>query len=231
MAKLTNMVQYCFRGAGVPPVAADSGPFVRDVDAGGTVTANQGAIRLQIPAAAGASRATVFQADSLPFDISDIIRVEMLVKSDIDLANNPNTILAIGLCHNFDATLDNMIGVYFRSEGDNKLLVESNDGVRNIDDIETGFDIQPEFQRLAIDFARGTNTQSFPSVSTGGVSDIRFFAGNATGALRDIRTGGTRFDLSAHAGGLQLFAQIEKTAGADVGSLWIRDICVTVKDN
>ena len=64
-----------------------------------------------------------------------------------------------------------------------------------------------------------------PSVSKGRKSNIEFYGANDYGSSRRVASG-TRFDMSNYSGGLQIYAQIQKTADSNVDNLDILEATI-----
>lgn len=221
--------RYDFRGANIPPTSSTQSPWIRaGSGSGASATLSDGALLLAFDNTSEAARQAIYFNDHLAFDIDDLVRFEALVK--FDTAVSSNVIVGIGMTSAFNATLDSIAqAAIFRVEGDNDLLCETDDGTNNNDDVDSGFDAQNDWQRLAIDFSGGVQTRSGVA-SLGGKGNVQFFAGNAAGYLRRCAAA-TQFDMSNYSGGLQPFLQIQKGSSTDTGNLYIREVCVQVKAN
>lgn len=233
MSRQTRRYVYDFRGHMLfPPIGSGAGsPFatVISADGGGQPTvkgATGGGLALAFNAVADVQIVSLYQGDILPWDIDDLIRVEFLAKAVATL--DSTTQMAFGLASARNDAIDSIAeAALFRVIGNNNIVVETDDGTNNNDDVATGQVMGATLQRFAIDFATGVSTNEPPSLSTGRKSNIQFFCGNANGSLRRVASG-TRFDMSNYSGGLQLFAQIQKTADSNVDSLTIMEIAVEV---
>ncbi len=166
--------------------------------------------------------------DVLPFDIDDIIRAEFIVKTVAAL--DATTQLAFGLASARNDAIDSIAeAALFRCIGDNNVVVETDDGTNNNDDVATGLTLGAAWKRFAINFAERNTTQDPPSLSLGRKSNIGFYGSNDNGSLRRVASG-TRFDMSNYSGGLQLFAQIQKTSDSNTDHLDILHFDVEVNE-
>lgn len=182
---------------------------------------------LTLDATSEVQNACFYMGDILPYDIEDLIRVSFLVKASASLAAAVSG--AFGVCSARNDTLDTIAEqAMFRLQGSNALLCESDDGTTDNDDIATGFSLSTTYRRCVIDFSTGILTRSPPSKSLGGRAQTYFYVSNDNGSLQRVATG-TNFNLSAYAGNLQLFAQLQKTSGTATGSLSILEIEVEYK--
>lgn len=232
MGKQTRIYQHHFRGSQAPPaVASRMGDFCSLlVLTGGTPTCaavSGGSMDLALEATNEVQSVTLYQGDILPYDIDDIIRVSFLAKVTASLAAAVTAVF--GLAGAQHATPDTVAqNAWFRLQGSNALLVETDDGTTDNDDVATGITLGTTYRRCVIEFATGVKTLAPPSLSLGGKAAMQFYVSDDFGSLRRVAKA-TAFDMSAYAGNLQLFAQIQKTAGTAVGTLSIAEIEVEVK--
>lgn len=229
MSKQTRKLIYNFRGAQAPPLTAsrDGGIWTKaDTSAAGSPTVQTGndGMELTLTNTNEVQNICLLMGDVLPFDIDDLIAVEWLAKVTAAL---PATVTAaFGVASARNDTLDSVAAhAWFRLQGSNALLVETDDGTTDLDDKATGFNLSTTFRRCRIDFAQGVFSQDPPSLSKGGKAHVQFHVSNDTGSLRRVATG-TRFDMSAYSSGLQLLAQLQKTAAADVATLTLLEAMV-----
>lgn len=230
--KETRILRYDFRGAYKPPaVASRQGPWCSKITAATGAptiqTGSSGAIELALDATNEVQNLCLYMGDVLPFDIEDLIRVEFLAAISASLG--ASVMAAFGVADTRNDTLDTIAkSAWFRIEGNNNVLCESDDGTTDTDDKATGETLSTTFKRFAIDFSVGNNPRNPPSLSQGGLSDLQFFMSNSNNSLRRVASG-VRFDVSAYAGQLQLFAQIQKTAGTALGTLSILGVDVELR--
>jgi hypothetical protein len=141
--------------------------------------------------------------DALTFDIDDIQTVSMRVKIGAATFTS-GSILVFGVASARNDTADS-VGehAWFRMEGANSttvVYVESDDAVRDNNDISTGVTLGTTYKHFVIDF-------------TGGKSDVKFYIDGVRVAAA------TTFDLSNYAGGLQPLIQLQKAANTNA------DVC------
>lgn len=137
--------------------------------------------------------------DALTFDIDDIQRVEMRVRIGAATFTS-GSILTFGVG---SARADDADAVAahatFRMSGaasTTLVFVETDDAVRDNDDIATGVTLGTTFKRFVIDF-------------TGGKSNVRFFIDGQRVAAA------TTFDMSNYTAGLQPIIQLQKAANTN----------------
>lgn len=135
----------------------------------------------------------LYQGDQLQFDIDNIVEFYARVKMNAATLDT-TTSFAIGLTGDRNDAIDSIAqAAIFRIIGDNNIVVETDDGTVNNDDVATGKTLSNSYVDLLISFAAGK-------------SDVRFFVNGQPVATT------TTFDMSNYSGALQLFAQIQKTA-------------------
>jgi len=224
----TRIDRFNFRGAYAPPVVGSRqgawcSLIVKTDGSPSVASASGGSMDLSLAVNSEAESAQLYMGDILPYDIDDLVRVEFIAKIT---GVGANTIAALGLISATNATLDSIAqNAMFRLEGNNNLLLETDDGSTDLDDKATGETLGSTYKRLVIDFSVGTKTQSPPSPSLGGKADVRFFAGDANGRLRAIGRN-VNFDMSAYSGNLQPFARVQKASGADAPVLSLLEVSV-----
>lgn len=232
MARQTRTYRYDFRGESALALAAAAtgGPFVKAVTAAaGSPTVGGlagGGIRLAFDSEAEAQNLCVYMGDVLPFDADEIISVEIVARTVAALDSASS--LAFGLCSARNDTIDSLAAhASFRCIGDNNVVVETDDGTNDNDDVATGLTLKGTWKRFRIDFASSNSTFEPPTLSLGRKSNIGFFGANDHGSLRRVATG-TRFDMSSYSDGLQLYAQLQKTSDANEDTLDIMEMAVEV---
>lgn len=232
MSRQTRKYHYDFRGE-LALAAAGSGagfPFVKaDTSSAGAPTVgglNGGGLRMLLASTSEVENLCVYMGDILPFDIDEIISVEFVVKTLAAL--DTATSLAFGLCSPRNDAIDSLTAhASFRCIGDNNIVVETDDGTNDNDDVATGLTLGATWKRFRIDFASRNTTIEPPSVSKGRKSNIEFYGANDNGSLRRVASG-TRFDMTNYTSGLQLYWQLQKTADTNVDSFDILEACVEV---
>lgn len=232
MSRQTRIYRYDFRGECTLAAAGSGagGPFVKaDTSAAGAPTAIGllgGGIRLLLASNVEVENLCMYMGDVLPFDIDEIVCVEIIAKTVATL--DSATSIAFGLCSARNDAIDSLTNhASFRCIGDNNVVVETDDGTTDLDDKATGLTLGATWKRFRMDFASRNTTIEPPSVSLGRKSNIEFYGANANGSLRRVASG-TRFDMSAATGGLQLYAQIQKTSDSNTDNLDILEMSVEV---
>jgi len=232
MSRQTRKYQYDFRGHHlIPTTAANLGtPFSKaDTSSAGSPTMlglNGGGVRLLLAADAEVENLCLYMGDILPFDIDDIISVEIIAKTVAAL--DSTTSFAFGLASARNDAIDSITAhASFRCIGSNAVVVETDDGTTDKDDIATGLTLGTTWKRFRMDFASRNTTIEPPSVSLGRKSNIEFYGANDNGSLRRVASG-TRFDMSAYSAGLQLYAQLQKTSDTNTDNLDILEMSVEV---
>ena len=132
--------------------------------------------------------------DILVFDIDSLIDVTFRVKMN-QATLNAASMFAIGLQGDRNDAIDSIAQhASFRLIGaSDAVLVETDDGTTDKDDVATGATLAASYKDLKISFANGTR-------------DVRFLVDGQPVAES------TTFDMSAYTGALQPYAQIQKTA-------------------
>jgi hypothetical protein len=222
--KQTRIDRFNFRGAHAPPATASrQGRWAKaDTSAAGAPTVqsgNSGAMELTLAADNEAENICFYMGDVLPYDIDDIVRFSVLAALSASLPAAVSA--AFGMTGARNDTIDSIAQhLLFRAIGNNTIVAESDDGTTDKDDIATGETLSTTPKRFEWDLSEGMLAQSPPSLSLGAKADCRAFISNSNGLKRRVADG-TRFRMDAYTGGLQFFAQLQKTAAASVGTLYI----------
>jgi hypothetical protein len=232
MSRQTRKIHYDFRGE-LALAAAGSGaggPFVKaDTSSAGAPTVGGllgGGIRMLLAADVEVENLCVFMGNVLPFDIDEIVSFEIIAKTVASL--DSATSIAFGLCSARNDAIDSLAAhASFRCIGNNNVVVETDDGTNDNDDIATGLTLKDTWKRFRMDFASRNTTIEPPSVSKGRKSNVEFYGANDYGSSRRVASG-TRFDMSNYSGGLQIYAQIQKTSDSNVDNLDILEACIEV---
>lgn len=232
MSRQSRIYRYDFRGEQALAAAGSGagGPFVKaDTSAAGSPTVGGllgGGLRMALAATNEVENLCVYMGDVLPFDIDEIVSVEIIAKTVASLSSA--TQLAFGLASARNDAIDSIAAhASFRCIGSNAVFVETDDGTNDNDDVATGLTLGATWKRFRMDFASRNTTIEAPSVSKGRKSNIEFYGANDNGSLRRVASG-TRFDMSNYSGGLQLYAQLQKTADTNVNSLDILEMSIEV---
>lgn len=219
----TAVDRFHFNGAMIVPDAANvtAGPWGKTVGLGATALNTAEGLALALSASSQAENVRVNFADVLSYPIDDLIRFDAWVKVSDSL--DASVQVALGMAGAGNDAIDAIAqAALFRLVGSNDLVVETDDGAHDNDDVATGLTLGDSFRRLGIDFKTGVQTVS-PGPSKGGKASVLFTAENGQGLLRPLLKD-TLFDMSAYAGGLQPYFQILKTAGAATGTLTIQRV-------
>lgn len=232
MSQQTRKYHYDFRGHHlIPATASNVGtPFSKaDTSSAGAPTMvglEGGGVRLLLASTTEVENLCLYMGDILPFSLGEIISCDIVAKTVATL--DATTSIAFGLASERNDAIDTIAeGALFRCIGNNNVVVETDDGTNNNDDVATGLTLGASWKRFSINFAERVTTIEAPSVSKGRGSNIGFYGSNDHGSLRRVASG-TRFDMSNYTGGLQLFAQIQKTSDDNVDHLDILEMCVEV---
>ena len=223
----TNEFTEHFMRDGTVPTAGNSGSIFGKTITGdatavykGGVSGATGVLELALAATSEIENACVSMADKLHFDIANINSVEFRARLAVALGTTAATTqVAFGLTGNRNDTIDSIAqNILFRVLGNTSgaVIVESDDGTTDKDDIATGITLTDTWKNFLLDFRQG------------GVRDVRFFGQGSRGMVRI--GGGTTFDMSAYTGGLQFFAQIQKAANTDLGTLQIDRFTVNFRE-
>lgn len=167
---------------------------------------NAGEAVLSLTSADQAQILSLHHGNALAFDIDDIRSVELLVRLNATFTSGSILTFGVGSARADDA---DAVAAHatFRMVGATSttaVYVETDDGVRDIDDIATGQTLGTTYKRFFIDFS-------------GGKSNVRFFMDDAQGNLTRVAAS-TTFDMSGYSAGLQPIVQLQKASGtsADV---------------
>lgn len=150
--------------------------------------------------------------DALDFDIDDLQHLEMRVRLNAAFTSGSELVFGLGSARN-DTTDSVAANAWFKMVGANStslVYVETDDGVRDNDDVSTGTTLGTTFKRFDIDF-------------TGGKSNVRFYIDGAR--VCASRT----FDMSGYSAGLQPMIQLQKAANTNVDSVRIDYVKVIAK--
>jgi len=218
-------------GEGSVPLTSDESgqPFVKTITGAapptatfvGNVSGAVGVMALALEATSQVQNVCVSFGDVLALDSLMLRYVEFRARMAVALGTTATTMVAFGLASERNDTIDTIAeAALFRilGDGSDAVVVESDDGTTNNDDVATGVTLTTTFKRFGIDFSKG-------------LSDVRFFADDANGRLTRVASG-TTFDLSALTAGegLQFYAQIQKAANTELGTLQIDRFTVDFKE-
>lgn len=183
--------------------AADNAKFlIADTSSAGTPTyalvdgSTTGELAVDLASTSEIENVCVYQNDVLQFDIDKLREVTFRVKMN-QAAMDSASQFAIGLTGDRNDAIDSIAqAALFRivgSDSTTAVVVETDDGTNDNNDVATGKTLINAYKELTISFATGK-------------SDVRFYIDGEPVAT------GTTFDMSNYSGALQIFAQIQKTA-------------------
>lgn len=208
MAGIQTFEEFCddFRGcvATLPTSADPATPWlIDDTSSAGTPTYTKGtsAATLTLASTTEVENVCLHFGDALDFDIDSIIEAEFRVKTVAAL--DSATTLTFGLWSARNDTVDSVAAnAHFKLEGSNSVVVETDDGTTDNDDVSTGKSLVATYKRFVISFAAGT-------------SDVRFYIDGERVAAS------TTFDMSGYTAGLQPAVQIQKTSDSNTDSVTV----------
>lgn len=220
MAGIQDYWEFCddFFGAGTLTASPTGVDYwdIADTSSAGTPTyvyvdgSSSGEIALDFDSQAEAQNVCLFQSDKLQFDIDKIQGFEARVKMN-QAAVDATTSFAIGLTGDRNDAIDSIAqAALFRVVGGDSttaVVVETDDGTNDNNDVATGQTLINAYKRLKIDFSNGT-------------SDVRFFMDDGNGALTRVASS-TTFDMSNYTGSLQVLAQLQKTSDTNTDGVTI----------
>jgi hypothetical protein len=210
MAGIQDFVEYAddFLGHGELPAAqSDSDWLIDDTSSAGTPTYTKGGIggeaTLAFDSQAEIQNVCLHMGDDLNFDIDDLDGVYFRVKMG-QAAMDATSMVAFGVCSARNDAIDSLAAhASFRvigADSTTALVVESDDGTNDNDDVATGTTLINAYKRFYIDFS-------------GGTADVKFYVDGVRVASA------TTFDMSNYTAGLQPYVQIQKTADANTDSV------------
>ncbi len=205
-----------FYGAGTFATSASEGDqwVIADTSTGGTPTYVRvdhstsagayalGVARLTMDSTTEVQNVCLSFGDVLCFDIDKVDGFEARVAMGQATADAA-TSFAIGVTSDRNDAIDSIaVAALFRvigADSTTNLVVESDDGTNNNDDVATGTTLINVYKVLRIDLS---NT-----------ADVKFYVDDAQVAA------GTTFDMSNNTGGIQPFIQIQKTSDNNTDSV------------
>lgn len=220
MAGIQDFVEYCddFLGHGeLPASQSDSDWLVDDTSSAGTPTYTKGGVNgeatLAFSATSEIQNVCLHHGDDLNFDIDLLQRVEMRVKMG-QAALDATTQVAFGLASARNDAIDSIAqAALFRvigADSTTAVVVETDDGTNDNNDVATGKTLINAYKRFVIDF-------------TGGKSDVKFYIDGERVAAS------TTFDMSNYSAGLQPIVQIQKTADTNTDSVVVDYVKIVSK--
>ena len=188
--------------------------IIADTSAAGTPTYTVGGINgeatLDLDTQAEAENVCLYMGDVLNFDIDSIYEIRMFVKQGQATIDSASSIaFGLGSARNDDPDAI-AAHAHFRLIGSNSVVVESDDGVNDNDDVATGQVLADSYKEFKINFA-------------GGTSDVKFYIDGAQVAK------GTTFNMSSYSAGLQPYLQIQKTLDSNGDSVVLDYVIIECK--
>ncbi len=219
----TRRLVYNFRGSYALPTGAWASTITGAAPP--TVQVGGGGMQLALTADSQVQNVSLHFADKLQLDIDDILNVEILAAITDSMGASVRGVFGVATARNDDP--DAITASALMSVVQNSVTVRTADGTNTRSQAGAAtLGLTPK--RFRFDFAAGVRTQSPPSQSVGGKSEIYAYASNNKNSLRRIAEL-TSFDMSNYSGGLQLFAQLQKTATTDAATLTIMEYVVELK--
>jgi hypothetical protein len=223
-----------FGGGKLP--ALSSGPggshLVRQLATGTPVIQSSGErLELALAATNEAEVARVFMGDNLMFRAWNIRWAE--VRAALVTPLGATASLAFGFGSAVNNTLSDITyHTMFRVNGTGNLLIETDDNVNDLS-YDSGKAMPTTPKMFVFDFATGLVYVSPPGVSRGGLGAAKFMMEDSENNLRQLCpqrdfnvSQWPTFEASAANGKCQFFAQIQKTASTDLGTLALYSIDV-----
>ena len=179
---------------------------ITDTSSAGTPTYTVGGVNgeatLAFSATTEAQNVCLDFGDVLNFDIDFLDSIEMRVKMGQATAD-ATTSFAFGLASARNDAIDTIANAaLFRVIGSGSttaVVVETDDGTINNDDVATGKTLVAAYKKFVVSFATGK-------------SDVRFYIDG------DRVASSTTFDMKNYTGGFQPFFQLQKTSDANANS-------------
>jgi hypothetical protein len=158
-----------------------------------------GTVKLALTSTSEAQIACLYFGDILSFKADNLQRVKfrVLVGTDITTAQTLTFGVTSARNDNSDSTTYN---AQFKCAATTAVLVETDDGVTDDDDNDTGQTLSTTFKEFVIDFSKG-------------LSDVRFFVSDSGGKLKRVLSSTTFSIASASGYYLQPNIQIQKASG------------------
>lgn len=222
MAGIQDFVEYCEDFLGPQTLTASPANSdqwdIADTSSAGTPTYTVGGVNgeatLAFDSQAEVQNVCLFQSDVLNYDIDLLQRIEFRVKVTAAVGGTLDsaTSVAIGLASARNDAIDSITAhASIRAIGSNAIVVETDDGSTDKDDVATGVSfVSGTYKKCVIDF-------------TGGSENVKFYIDGVRVAAS------TTFDMSAYTSGLQPYCQLQKTADANVDSVTIDYIKIVSK--
>jgi hypothetical protein len=201
--------------ATLPASADPASPWlIVDTSSSGTPTYTKGTsvATLKLASTNDIENVCLAFGDALDFDIDDIQRIEMRVRLDVTMTTGTELVFGLGSARS-DTTDSVAANAWFKMVGANSTTLvycETDDGVRDVDDVSSGQTLGTSFKRFVIDF-------------TGGKSDVKFYIDGIHVAQSQT------FNMSGYSSGLQPIVQLQKAANTNVNGVVIDYVKVIAK--
>lgn len=190
-----------------------NGWTIKDTSPSGTPTYlcqtdDGGSFKLLLDNTNEAQVVTLYQNDVLIYDVRQLQCMWWVFKvAGVDAVTTITVGAGSAQNDTADSVATNFWGRIQGSVSTSALVVESDDGTNDIDDVATGKTVGSSYRKLLFDF-------------TNGISDVRYyFDGDRVAANSGTASG--RFDMSALTAGLnvQPFIQLQKASGTGIPSI------------
>jgi hypothetical protein len=229
----TRRKLFTFDGAQAPPAVASRdqiwcSKITKTAGSPTVKSGSDGSMQLALTADAEVQNLCLYMGDLLQYDIDDIIKVR--IAAALTAALPAACMAAFGVCAARNDAIDSLAAhASFRVLGGAQTVyAETDDGVNDVDDKSTGMVIGTTFKDFEIDFSSGFQAVGLPGRSKGGKGCVLFKAPDANGRVERVLQN-TLFDMSNYSSGLQLYAQLQKTADAAVATLSILEMEIEYK--
>ena len=235
MSKDVLTLDYTFVGKHRPPAngATAHGPFVKaDTSAAGspTVQSNDGLMELALDNTNEVQNICLYWGDELGLAIDKLIAIDIWAKITASVPAAVTASFGLASARN-DAITSMAEYLLFQLGGDNDVKVLADDGANVLAAAAVGDTLSTTIKRFQFDFASGIKTQAAPSLSVGGKANVKCAVEKIVGSQQLLRPvlPNTSIDLSNYAGGLQFFAQLQKTAATSVATLSFERIRIQLR--
>lgn len=220
-----------FFGSQTPSASADNSPWLKtDTSAAGapTMLGVADGMELTLASTSEVENLCLSMGDVLNFDIDLLKRVDIWARTSA--SNAVGADVAFGVASARNDTIESigefaLFKVIGAAAAAGVVSVSTDDGTNDTNVSDVGQTLAATMKRFVIDFASGVKTVS-PGPSLGGKANVLFSMDNGDGNLRPVGQT-TLFDMSNYSGGLQLFAQLQKTAIDSEATLTIGGFDVT----
>lgn len=229
MSVRTNSFTEHFMRDGVLPTASGSTASIFTktltnsavVQCIGSTAGAVGVLSVALASSNEAENGCASHGDNLFYPLAKIKTVEFRACLSVPLGSTAATTqVAFGLASARNSTIDSIAtNALFRVLGDASggVICETDDGTTDTDDVSTGETLTTTFKNFVIDFTKG-------------LSDVRFHMDGSNGCLKRVCPAQTFSMAAGSAAYVQFFAQIQKAANTDVGTLLIDRFSIDWKE-